>query len=150
MKGKKAAAHSLLLISRDRELRRQLQTCLLDMGLNANVLATARNEHQCFRALGETRPRLVVFDDDASEVDGMAFLRSLHQKAPETQVVYLTAHHTAELERAVRQLGVLYYTEKPPDSLLLSRLLTSALASLFAAGRPPSTRMPSPALERQD
>jgi DNA-binding NtrC family response regulator len=138
MKGKKVSAHSLLLMSRDRELRRQLQTCLLAAGLNANVLVTARNERQCFKALGELRPRLIVLDDDASEVDGMAFLRSLHQKAPETQVVYLTVHHTAERERAVRQLGVLYYTEKPLDSLLLSRLLTSALASLVEIGRPSS------------
>lgn len=150
VKGKKAVTHSLLLLSRDKELRRQLQTSLIMAGLHASVLVTARNERQCFKALGETRPHLLVFDDDAREIDGMAFLRSLHQKAPETQVVYLTAHHTAERERAVRQLGVLYYTEKPPDSLLLSRLLTSALATPFAAEHPPPVHLPSPATAKRE
>lgn len=150
MKGKKIAAHSLLLLSRDRELRRQLQTCLLGAGLQANVLVTARSERQYLRALGEMRPRLVVFDDDASEGDEMAFLRNLRQKAPETQVVYLTAQHTAERERAVRQLGVLYYAEKPLDSLLLGRLLTSALAALFDAERPTVLRTFSLTAEKRD
>jgi DNA-binding response OmpR family regulator len=76
------------------------------------------------------RPQLIVLDDSTTNLDGPDLLRALHQHASEVLVVYLTISHTLELERVVRQSGVLYYTEKPPDSSLLTKLLTAVFAPL--------------------
>src|SRR5262249_20175051 len=92
-------------------------------------LTTVRTGDEGLAALTKRRIRLVVLDDSISDVDGPGLLRALHQQVPEALVIYLTSPHTLELERAVRQLGVLYYTEKPPDS----RLFEKVLATVFAA-----------------
>jgi DNA-binding NtrC family response regulator len=98
--------------------------------MTASALTTATSGYECLATLARTRPRLVVLDESAIEPEGLTLLRMLHQRDPEVLIVYLTTHHTVELERAVRQSGVLYYTEKPPDSSLLSKVV----ASVFAPG----------------
>lgn len=76
------------------------------------------------------RPRLIVLDDSTANLDGPGLLGALHQHAPEVLVVYLTISHTLELERAIRQSGVLYYTEKPPNSSHFTKLLATVFAPL--------------------
>ena len=117
MRAQGVTSRRLVLVSHDRELRRQLRTCLSSLGMTAGALTTATSEYECLATLARTRPRLVVLDDSVIEPEGLALLRMLHQRNPEVLIVYLTTRHTVELERQVRQSGVLYYTEKPPDSL---------------------------------
>jgi DNA-binding NarL/FixJ family response regulator len=69
---------------------------------------------------------LVVLDESSSDSNGLGLLRAVRQRVPDALIVYLTTHHTPELERAVRQLGVLYYTEKPPESWSLAKVLATA------------------------
>jgi hypothetical protein len=57
----------------------------------------------------------------------------------------MTTHHTLELERKVRQLGVLYYTEKPPEPAVMERVVATALAS---AGEGTRLRQPAKGLGR--
>lgn len=124
----------VLLVSNDKSLSRQLRDCLSALGLTAGALTAARNGHECFAALTGTRPCLVVLDDGIPDVDAQDLLRAVRRRDPEVLIVYLAARHTAETERAVRRLGVLYYTEKPPDRCLFGKVIGSALAS--AAGTP--------------
>ena len=91
-----------------------------------------------------------MLDDGVSPGNGLEWLTMLRRRLPEVLVIYVAEQHSLELERAVRQLGVLYYTGKPPDALLLSQVLMSALPSLFEAGRSLSTRRLSPASEKHD
>jgi len=119
----------ILLVSHDKDLRRQVHACLSAVGLAPSALTTVRNGDEGLAAVTKGRPRLVVLDDSVSNLDGPGLLRTLHQQVPEALVVYLTTHHTLELERAVRQLGVLYYTEKPPDSLLFEKVLATIFAT---------------------
>ena len=150
MKGRKASTHSLLLMSQDRQLRRQLRTCLLDLGLSTKALVSTKDEQECLLTLGRMRSPLIVLDDEASPVAGITLLHRLREQAPQAQVMYVTAHHGVDLEREVRQLGVLYYTEKPLDSILLNRLLTSAFTALFDTEKPPPDRLSPPAVEKRD
>jgi DNA-binding NtrC family response regulator len=145
MKGKKPSAPSLLLISQDRDLQRQLRACVLATGLPATALVTEKTDFACATILGKIRPRLIIIDDAMSALDGVALLHNLRQQIPDVHVIYLTTRHTVELERTVRQLGVLYYTEKPPDSSLLGRLLASALAPLFPVEQRQNCPASSPA-----
>ena len=130
MRPPETAGKRVLLISHDRELRRQLHSCLSTAGIATTVLTTVRNGNECLAALAKMRPQLIVVDDSTTGLDGPNLLRALHQNASEVLVVYLTISHTLELERAVRQSGVLYYTEKPPDSSLLTKLLATVFTPL--------------------
>ena len=134
MKPRETPVKRLLLISHDRELRRQFHACLSAAGLATTILTTVRNGTEGLAALARMRPRLIVLDDSTTNLDGPGLLGALHQNAPEVLVVYLTISHTLELERAVRQSGVLYYTEKPPHSSLLTKLLTAVFAPLPETG----------------
>lgn len=137
MKGKKALVRNLLVISKDRNLHRQLRACLIAMGLPSTALLIEKDSLACKTLLGKVRPHLIVLDDGIREGEGVPLLQDLHQLVPGVHIIYLTTHHTLELERTVRQLGVLYYTEKPPDPSLLGRLITSALSAFLTAEEPP-------------
>lgn len=100
-----------------------------------NNLTIARTEREWQNALRKKNPQLVIFDDGVSGQDGTLLLSEFRRRFPHALVIYLATRHTPDLERAVRQLGVLYYTEKPPDPVLISRLLTSALAPFLHAER---------------
>jgi DNA-binding response OmpR family regulator len=133
MKGKKASVRNLLLISKDRNLYRQLRACLIATGLPAITLIVKKDIYACKTVLGKVHPHLIILDDGIGKEDSLSLLREVHQQVPGVYVIYLTTRHTVELERTVRQLGVLYYTEKPPDPALLGQLLTSAFPSLSEA-----------------
>src|SRR5262249_32586795 len=97
--------------------------CLSGLAITPSTLTTAKGGAGGFAALSKTRPRLVILDDNLDDQDGPSLLHTLHQQAPEVLIIYLATCHSVTLERTVRQLGVLYYTEKPLDSLALSRVL---------------------------
>jgi len=124
-----APLKGVLLVSHDGDLRRQVHACLSSIGIAASMVTTARKGDECLAALAKVRPRLVVLDDSINNLDGPGLLRTLHQRVPQALVVYLTTHHTLALERAVRQLGVLYYTEKPLDSSSFEKVLATVFAS---------------------
>jgi len=135
MRSQKVPSHTVLLVSPDRRLKHQLQTCLAAVGLPTTLLSTVNKDQDHLRLFIKASPRLIVLDDSIPIQEGPTLLEKLHQSAPQALIVYIANHHTAELERTVRQLGVLYYTEKPPDDLLLQRVLASALQPPPRAGK---------------
>lgn len=136
MRKRGALKESLLLVSNDRQLRQQLLSCLAKSGLADSTLSTVRNGPAGCAALARMRARLVIVDDGIGEFDTRKLISTVHQRFAEVLVVYLTAHHAPELERAVRQLGVLYYTEKPPDSDVLQRLIGMTFVPAQTASQP--------------
>ncbi|HEV8714769.1 MAG TPA: response regulator [Candidatus Binatia bacterium] len=129
MRPREAPLKGILLVSHDKDLRRQVHACLSSVGIATGALTTVRNGDEGLAALAKGRPRLIVLDDSISDLDGRGLLRAVHQRVPEALVIYLTTYHTLELERAVRQLGVLYYTEKPPDSLSFEKVLATVFVT---------------------
>ncbi|MBI3757702.1 MAG: response regulator [Deltaproteobacteria bacterium] len=142
MKRRTARAPTLLLASKDKELSRHVRTYLSTMGLSSHGLVLIRNESEWQEALNRERPRLVILDDDISHGNGPTLLSALRRRSAEVLTVYLAEQHSLELERAVRQLGVLYYTEKPPDWDTLGRVLASVLS--VHAPAPSFSGAPSP------
>jgi two-component system nitrogen regulation response regulator GlnG len=134
MKPHGAPGRGILLVSHDRELKRQFRACLSAVGIATGALTSLRSGEECLTALARVRPRLIVLDDSVAALDGPGLLRALHQQAPEVLIIYLTIAHTLDLERVVRQSGVLYYTEKPPDSVLLTKVLASVFAPALGTG----------------
>jgi len=95
-----------------------------------------RNEPEWQRALVQGHPQLVVLDDGISPGNGLRLLSALRQRLPEALTIYLAEQHSPELEKAARRLGVLYYTEKPPEWEAFKKVLTAALPL-----PPPSTSL---------
>lgn len=127
MRPQKVPPRTILLVSQDKRLKRQVQACLAAIGLPTTSLSSIRKDQKQLCPLIKTPPRVIVLDDSLPASEGPTLLEKLHQSAPRALIVYLANHHTAELECAVRQLGVLYYTEKPLDDRLLQQVLVSAL-----------------------
>jgi DNA-binding NarL/FixJ family response regulator len=100
---------------------------LATVGLAAGGLTIVRNESQWQDALQRERPQLVILEDDIAPGNGPTLLRALRLRHPQVLTVYVAKQHSAELERTVRQLGVLYYTAAPPDWETLDRVLSSVL-----------------------
>ena len=117
----------VLLVSSDKPLRGQLRAWLVHEGVAGNSLSAVATGDACQTVVSRLRPRVTVIDDAIPDTDGPTLLRTLRQQLPDALVVYLATHHTAELEREVRQLGVLYYTEKPPDEGSLRKVLGTVL-----------------------
>jgi DNA-binding response OmpR family regulator len=115
VKKKNTSSKSLLLVSGDNELKRQITDVLGLARLPLTTLTTVTCGQDALKVLARERPHLVILDDDLPDSTGLDLLRSLCQDGIKTMVVYMAACHALELEKEVRQLGVLYYTEKPPD-----------------------------------
>lgn len=99
------------------------------LGLAANGLTIIQNEPEWQAVLHRGRPRLIVLDDHISPGNGPQLLSALRRRLAEVLTIYLAERHSIELERAVRRLGVLYYTAKPPDWGTLGRVLASVLST---------------------
>ncbi len=127
MQSQKVSPRTILLVSQDKRLKRQIQACLSAIGLPITSLSSIHKDQRHRYPISKTPPRVIVLDDSIPVSEGPTLVEKLHRSAPHALIIYLANHHTVELERAVRQLGVLYYTEKPPDDRLLQRVLTSAL-----------------------
>jgi hypothetical protein len=68
--------------------------------------------------LSRTKPKLVVFDDDATgKSERIWMLKQIKRFAPEAGVLYVTAAHTPKLERLARAAGILYYGSFDPTRL---------------------------------
>lgn len=117
----------VLLVSSDKPLRGQLRSWLVHEGMAGNSVLTVANGQECQTIASQLRPRVTVIDDAIPDTDGPTLLRTLRQQVPDALVIYLATLHTAELEREIRQLGVLYYTEKPPDEDTLRKVLGTVL-----------------------
>ena len=127
----------VLLVSPDKHLRGQLRACLIHEGIAGSNLFAVATGHACQTVVSQIRPRVTVIDDAITDPDGPTLLRTLRQQLPDALVVYLATHHTSELEREVRQLGVLYYTEKPPDEDSLRKVLSTVLQQTLPVKRSP-------------
>lgn len=135
----------LMLVSKDKELQRQVQRCLPALGSASNGLVIVRNEPEWHAVLQRERPRLIILDDSISPGNGPHLLGTLRHQLAEVLTIYLAERHSLELERTVRQLGVLYYTEKPPDWDALGQVL----ASVFSVPAPPPRCTASPATDEK-
>ena len=76
----------------------------------------------------ERNVRMVVIDDEVVSAPERGWLcNQINKLAPGAAMIYIASQHSAEVEKTARAHGALYYTSKPLDSGLLSKLLQAWL-----------------------
>lgn len=105
--GNAAADHSqsspldVLIVARHTAERRQIAGVIQGSQLHIHL---ARNIAEAHRRMGNTSPALVIIDHQLSDGPGMDFVRAVHTRSPDTQVILLaetlSAADTIEAMRA--------------------------------------------------
>ena len=88
------------------------------------VTGTARNGAEAVQQISQLRPDLVLMDIIMPDVDGMAALRLIQSKNPETRIAMLSSigAMASKAEEAFR-LGAIQVLSKPIDEEILGALL---------------------------
>jgi len=125
-------ADRILVVDDEANLRKVLAAMLRREGYEVD---TAEDGAEALQMLDEERYAAVLTDLRMPQVDGMAVLRRVMARTPETPVVLLTAHGTVETAVEAMKLGAFDFVNKPFDQHELSRIIgkavrTSALAEL--------------------
>ncbi len=135
----------VLVVSADRKLVRAIGDGLARLGVAPSALVTVRSSTRALHWVAAERPDLVVLDDAVADLGGGQLVSALAREGVDgARVIYVAAHHTLELERLVRRLGVLYYTEKPPACGVIERIAAGVIRAGVAAGsaEEPDPRLP--------
>ncbi len=101
----------ILVVDDEPSLRDVLKLGLRRAGF---MVATASSHHEAMVALGEHWD-LVVTDLQLPDGDGLSLLRQVKETSPDTAVVVLTAHGSADTAVAAMKLGAHDYLTKPFD-----------------------------------
>ena len=116
---------TLLLVTRNQLLAGTVAHALEAIGSSGPRLSTVHTLADCLVALRLLGPSLVILDDAiCPDGSGRCGLDDLLRVRPGTPVIYVTSHHTLELEREVRRRGVLFYVEMPETSEELDTTLS--------------------------
>lgn len=125
------------VVDDDRSIRWVLEKALEKAGIPATVFASAE---EALQALGHDQPTVVLTDIRMPGMDGLTFVKRLHEQAPRLPVVVMTAH--SDLDSAVQsyQHGAFEYLAKPFDVddavAVLSRAIAHATADARAGAMP--------------
>lgn len=99
------------------------------------VVGTARNGAEAVKQVSQLRPDLVLMDIVMPDVDGLAALRLIQSKNPETRIAMLSSvgAMASKAEEAFR-LGAIQVLSKPIDEDILGALLAQEYERARSAG----------------
>ena len=99
------------------------------------VVGTACNGAEAVKQVSQLRPDLVLMDIVMPDVDGMAALRLIQSKNPETRIAMLSSVGTmaSKAEEAFR-LGAIQVLSKPIDEEILGALFTQERERVQSVG----------------
>lgn len=100
----------ILVVDDDASLRRVLEYNLAEEG---HSVVTAADGHEALAAAGRETFDLTVTDIKMPGMDGMDLLRRIKEKAPDTQVIVITAFGTIEMAVEAMKAGAFEYILKP-------------------------------------
>ncbi|MBN2346054.1 MAG: response regulator [Candidatus Aminicenantes bacterium] len=74
---------------------------------------TAANGREALQILESQEVTLLITDLRMPEMDGISLISRVHNDYPSVPVIVMTAFGSPEIERQVKELGILHYLEKP-------------------------------------
>jgi signal transduction histidine kinase len=109
----------ILIIEDEKSLRTDLQLLLMDEGYS---VATAADGHEAFQCLQEEPFDIIITDIMMGEVNGFQVMEYVTVHAPDTLVIVITGHASADSAIAALRKGAYDYIAKPfeIDMILLS------------------------------
>ena len=119
---------SRILIADDHPLNRQLLTTLLSY--HGHVVVEAADGLEALDAAAIERPDLFIIDVSMPRMDGLAFVRALHENPTlrDIPVIFYTASYREEESRAMaRAAGVDYVITKPSEPEVVLEAVARAL-----------------------
>ena len=119
MSGKKL---TVLIVDDSRTVLAQIEN-VVSANETVEVVGTARNGAEAVQQVSQLRPDLVLMDIIMPDVDGMAALRLIQSKNPETRIAMLSSigAMASKAEEAFR-LGAIQVLSKPIDEDILGAL----------------------------
>jgi DNA-binding NtrC family response regulator len=102
----------VLVVDDERSIRESFERQLVSLGYDAS---TAESAERAMAMLHETDPAVVITDVRMPEVSGLEMLGWIRERAPEIDVVVMTAHQDMETALAAMKAGAYDYLVKPLD-----------------------------------
>ena len=114
---------TVLIVDDSRTVLAQIENAVA-ANETVEVVGTARNGAEAVQKVSQLRPDLVLMDIVMPDVDGLAALRLIQSKNPETRIAMLSSigAMASKAEEAFR-LGAIQVLSKPIDEDILGALL---------------------------
>lgn len=109
-----------VLVVDDHDIVRAGVARLLELDANIEVVGQAGRGHDGVRLCRELKPDVVLLDYSLPDLDGLETARQIHDWIPETRILILTAHKSADYATRVLQAGARGYVIKgsPAEELI--------------------------------
>jgi two-component system response regulator AtoC len=125
----------LLIVDDDATIRAALADALTDHGVTE--VAVAEDPHRALATLEVAVPDVVLSDVRMPEMDGIAFLKLLHERAPSVDVILMTAFDDMPTVVSAMRAGAVEFLVKPLDLHHVRRVLDAVFADRAARARAP-------------
>jgi len=125
---------TVLIVDDSRTVLAQIEN-VVAANETVEVVGTACNGAEAVKQVSQLRPDLVLMDIVMPDVDGMAALRLIQSKNPETRIAMLSSVGTmaSKAEEAFR-LGAIQVLSKPIDEEILGALFTQERERVQSVG----------------
>jgi DNA-binding NtrC family response regulator len=110
----------VLVVDDDANIRRSVSETLTEEGF---LVTTAEDGARALAAVGEAAPDVVLSDVRMPNMDGLELLKVLHQRAPEIDVVLMTAFDDMSTVVNAMRAGAVEFLVKPVDLHALRELV---------------------------
>ena len=125
---------TVLIVDDSRTVLAQIENVMAANDI-VEVVGTARNGAEAVQQVSQLHPDLVLMDIVMPDVDGMAALRLIQSKNPETRIAMLSSigAMASKAEEAFR-LGAIQVLSKPIDEEILGALFAQECDRIRSAG----------------
>jgi DNA-binding response OmpR family regulator len=114
----------VLIVDDEKNIRVTLQQCLVEAGYETDV--AVGGEHALEKAEHQTYD-LILLDIKLPDLDGLEVLRRIKRRAPEQDVVMITAYGSVETAVQAMKVGAIDYLQKPFTPEEIRNVVSSVL-----------------------
>jgi two-component system response regulator AtoC len=125
----------LLIVDDDPTIRTSLAEAFADNG--TTEVRVAKDPHQAFAMLSDGMPDVILSDVRMPEMDGIAFLKLLRERAPSIDVILMTAYDDMHTVVSAMREGAVEFLVKPLDLHHAQHVLDAAFEDRASRARTP-------------
>ena len=134
----------LLIVDDDESIRTSLAEALADNG--TTEVRVAEGPHTALSILNAETPDVVLSDVRMPDMDGLTFLKLLHERAPSGDVILMTAYDDMPTVVSAMRAGAVEFLVKPLDLHHVRRVLDAVFEDRRSRSRAPRAEVAELAL----